>query len=114
MSVSNDILCFGLDVFLPGPDRKRIAKPYHYQLTFRRADQEQPGCLMIWEVRGGRQPYQLALEREENGTLRLHCTCADAVYRADQPNHRCKHMEGFVQAGMMLPQAQPVNLRASA
>jgi hypothetical protein len=69
---------------------------------------------MTWEVRGGRLPYQLSLEREANGCLRLHCTCADAVYRADLPNHRCKHMEGFVQAGLMLPQEQAVNLRASA
>jgi hypothetical protein len=114
MSINvNQPLCFGLDVLLPGPDRKRTAKAYHYHLTYRRADQHSPGCLMTWEVEGGRLPYQLALERGERGGLRIHCTCADAIFRGESEAHRCKHVEGFLQVGQMLP-ADHVNWRASA
>jgi hypothetical protein len=114
MSTHNhDALCIGLDVLLPGPDRKRTSKSYHYHLTFRRHQTEAPGCLMTWHVRGGRLPYQIALERQEHGTLRVHCTCADAIYRGEQPGHRCKHVEGFLQVGEVLPQER-VTLRASA
>jgi hypothetical protein len=109
----NNIMCFGLDVFLPGPDRKRTTTPYHYYLTYRRPELESPGCLMTWEVHGGRSPYQLALEREDGGTLQIHCTCADAVFRGDQPGHRCKHVAGFLQTRDLVPQSQ-VNWRASA
>ena len=38
---------------------------------------------MTWEVSGGRMPYQIALERDDAGSLRIHCTCADAVFRAE-------------------------------
>ena len=96
-------VCIGLDILLPGPDRKRTIGPYHFHLRYRRPDQQGPGCLMTWDVVGGRMPYQLALERQENGEVRIHCTCADTVYRGDQPGHRCKHMMGFLQTGMQLP-----------
>jgi hypothetical protein len=109
----NRTLCFGLDVLLPGPDRKRTSKAYHYRLTYRRGETQAPGCLMTWAVEGGRLPYQLALERKDDGSLCLHCTCADAVFRADLPGHRCKHIEGFLQAGELLPTA-PIIWRASA
>jgi hypothetical protein len=64
---------------------------------------------MTWEVHGGRQPYQIAVERQETGTLRLHCTCADAVFRADEEGRYCKHVSGFICAGDRLRrQAQTV------
>ena len=109
----HEVLCVGLDVLLPGPDRKRTAKAYHYHLTYRRGEAAEPGCLMLWEVRGGRSAYQIALERREQGALRIHCTCADAIYRGEQPGHRCKHVEGFLEASRILPLAG-VSLRASA
>jgi hypothetical protein len=114
MSASiNNPRCFGLDVLMPGPDRKRTAKAYHFRLTYRRADQLSPGCLMTWEVEGGRSSYQIALERKSDGLLHIHCTCADAVFRGDLPGHRCKHIEGFMQAGEVVP-ATDVIWRASA
>lgn len=106
-------LCIGLDVLLPGPDRKRSVATYHYHLRYRRPDQDTPGCLMTWDVVGGRMPYQLALERQEEGGLRIHCTCADAVYRGDQPGHRCKHVEGLLQLGEQMPTDQ-LTFRVSA
>jgi hypothetical protein len=106
-------ICIGLDVLLPGPDRKRTVAPYHFHLRYRRPEQDARGCLMTWDVVGGRMPYQLALERQEKGDLRIHCTCADAVYRGEQPGHRCKHVEGFLQAGLQLP-ATTISWRQSA
>jgi hypothetical protein len=110
---SNGPRCFRLDILMPGPDRKRTAKAYHFRLTHRRADQQSPGCLMTWEVEGGRSSYQIALERKNDGSLHIHCTCADAVFRGDLPGHRCKHIEGFLQAGELVP-ATDVIWRASA
>jgi hypothetical protein len=54
---------------------------------------------MTWEVSGGRMPYQIALERDETGTLRIHCTCADAVFRAEDEGRFCKHVRGLLQVG---------------
>ncbi len=55
------------------------------------------GCVMTWEVSGGRLPYQVALERTASGKLRWHCSCADAVYRGeDDPSHACKHVQGLM------------------
>jgi hypothetical protein len=56
--------------------------------------------VLAWEVSGGRSPYQIAVEREENGRLRLHCTCADAVFRAELEGRFCKHVLGFLQTGL--------------
>ena len=56
------------------------------------------GCVMAWEVSGGRGPYQVALERLSPGRMKWHCTCADAVYRGEQdPNHVCKHVTGLLE-----------------
>jgi hypothetical protein len=88
-----------LFTLLPGPDRKRGARPYRYRLTYRNADAEAVGCVMLWEVSGGRLDYQIALEREETGNLRCHCTCADAVYRAEDEGRFCKHIQGLLAFG---------------
>lgn len=84
---------------LPGPTRKRTPSRYRFVLIHRADDPAEAGCLMAWAVLGGRTAYQVALEREEGGTLRYHCTCADAVYRgADRP-HQCKHVRGLRKLG---------------
>ncbi len=110
----NHALCIGLDVLLPGPDRKRTSKAYHYHLTYRRPEPDALGCVMTWEVQGGRLPYQIALDCRDPEHLEIHCTCADAIYRGDQAGHRCKHVEGFLEFGRMLPGAEEPTLRRSA
>ena len=81
---------------LPGPTRKRTQSPYAFRLTYRNADPRGRGCALVWEVEGGRMIYQIALEREEGGGLRWHCTCADAVYRGeDFPDYQCKHVRAL-------------------
>jgi hypothetical protein len=84
-----------LILVLPGPDRKRSQRPYCYRLTYQNPEPGSVGCALLWEVTGGRMPYQIALERDEGGVLRLHCTCADAVYRAEDQGRFCKHVEGL-------------------
>lgn len=85
-----------ITMFLPGPDRKRRPSPYHYRVTYRNPDPSEPGCLMTWDVLGGREPYQIALERTDAGDTLWHCTCADAVYHGENdPGHRCKHVCGL-------------------
>jgi hypothetical protein len=84
---------------LPGPTRKRVPSAYRYQLTYRNPEPNRPGCVLLWDVHGGRQPYQIALEREPAGTLRWHCTCADAVYRGEDAPHTCKHVRGLQALG---------------
>ena len=91
-----------LSTLLPGPDRKRTPKVYSYRLTYRNPSEDSPGCVMTWAVYGGRMPYQIAVERQEAGQLRLHCTCADAVFRADLEGRFCKHVRGFLQVGMQM------------
>jgi hypothetical protein len=86
-----------LAALLPGPDRKRTPKLYLYRLTFRSADSEASGCVMNWDVQGGRMPYQIAVERREDRHLRVHCTCADAVFRREQEGRLCKHVQGFLE-----------------
>ena len=89
---------------LPGPDRQRTPKLYRYHLLYQEAEPVKPGCVRLWEVVGGRETYQIAIEREESGTIRYHCTCADAVFRGEtQPDHVCKHVKGFLQT--LKPQA---------
>lgn len=84
---------------LPGPDRKRSETLYTYRLTYRNPDTAAAGCAFIWEVSGGRSGYQIALERDPAGNLRLHCTCADAVFRAEEQGRFCKHVHGLLQLG---------------
>src|SRR5204863_8514545 len=82
---------------LPGPSRKRIQSCYGYRVLYRNPEEKATGCVLRWEVSGGRQAYQVALEREETGNLRLHCTCADAVYRAEAEGRCCKHVRRLLE-----------------
>ncbi len=84
---------------LPGPTRKRALSPYCYRLTYRNPDPGGRGCVLLWDVYGGRDTYQIALEREPAGGLRWHCTCADAVYRGEDAPHVCKHVRGLQALG---------------
>jgi hypothetical protein len=84
---------------LPGPTRKRTQSPYCYRLTYRNPHPGEPGCALLWEVAGGRMPYQIVLERSDRGELRWHCTCADAVYRGENAPHVCKHVRGLQALG---------------
>ena len=85
---------------LPGPTRKRTRSPYCFRLTYRNGNPREPGCALVWEVQGGRLTYQIAVERETNGSLRWHCTCADAVYRGeDFPDYQCKHVRALQTQG---------------
>lgn len=84
---------------LPGPTRKRIASPYCYRLTYQNDDPAATGCALLWDVMGGRDIYQVALERQANGQLRWHCTCADAVYRGENRREGCKHVRGLQAMG---------------
>ncbi len=91
---------------LPGPDRKRTAVSYHYRLSYRNPCPEAVGCVMTWEVSGGRLVYQVAVERTAVGGLRLHCTCADAVYRAENEGRFCKHIHGLLRLGTVPTEAR--------
>jgi hypothetical protein len=83
---------------LPGAHRKRSPGLYCYRVTYRNSDGNGSGCVMTWEVTGGRTAYQLALERITPGQMKWHCTCADSVYRGDvDPNHLCKHVTGLLE-----------------
>lgn len=84
-----------MTVTLPGTDRKRSPAAYSYQVTYRAPDAAAVGCVTTWAVRGGREPYQVALERTEAGSLHWHCSCADAAYRGDDRPHPCKHVAGL-------------------
>jgi hypothetical protein len=88
---------------LPGPDRKRSRSLYHYRLAYRTAYPEQSGCVALWEVIGGRMAYQVALERNDAGRFFWHCTCADAVYRAEEQGRVCKHVQGLLEFSAALP-----------
>ena len=99
---------------LPGPDRKRTGQWYQFRITHQDADPA-AGCAAVWEVAGGREAYQIAVERTPAG-LHWHCTCADAVYRgALDPRHQCKHVRGLLGlavAGGPAPRAGAVRLAA--
>jgi hypothetical protein len=87
-----------ISLVLPGPTRKRTPSPYHFRVTYRNPEPAEPGCVMTWDVLGGRETYQVALERTDGGDHRWHCTCPDAVYRGDGPApHRCKHVQGLLE-----------------
>ena len=97
---------------LPGPDRRRSQSLYHYRAVYRSARPGDAGCVAAWEVVGGRMAYQVALERDEAGRHHWHCTCADAVYRAEEQGRVCKHVEGLFTFGQPLP--RPTFVRRSA
>lgn len=80
---------------LPGPTRHRSASPYCYRLLHESSEPQEEGCLLLWEVFGGREIYHVALEREDSGDLHWHCSCADAVYRGDRRVTHCKHVRGL-------------------
>ncbi len=81
---------------LPGADRKRKPAAYSFRVTYRAPDPAEPGCVMTWQVAGGREPYQVALERLKSGRVRWHCSCADATYRGEDDHlHACKHVRGL-------------------
>jgi hypothetical protein len=101
-----------LFTLLPGPDRKRLARPYGYRLTYRNPEPDAAGCVMLWEVSGGRLHYQVALERDEAGSLRLHCSCADAVFRGEAEGRPCKHVRGLLEIGTRDPGTSPLSLGA--
>lgn len=84
---------------IPGPTRKRDPAPYCYRVVYESMEPHLPGCVLQWDVMGGRDIYQVALERQENGRLRWHCTCADAVYRGERRPGPCKHVRGLQTAG---------------
>lgn len=86
-----------LQTVLPGPDRKRCASEYRFRLTYRNHRTDEAGCVSVWEVTGGRLPYQIAVERVGADKLAWHCSCADAVYRGDDGGHRCKHVVGLLE-----------------
>jgi hypothetical protein len=95
---------------LPGPSRKRSEALYHYRLTYRNPRDDAVGCVMLWEVSGGRLPYQVALERDEAGSLHVHCTCADAIFRAEGEGRVCKHVQGLLQVSQRdAAHAQPLD-----
>jgi hypothetical protein len=97
---------------LPGPTRQRSLSPYWYQLVYRNLRTTEPGCALLWKVFGGREVYQIVLERDEAGTLHWHCTCADAVYRGEDAPHRCKHVQGLQAIGRRLAALPPPEARA--
>jgi hypothetical protein len=102
---------------LPGPNRKRLERAYIYRLKYLNLGQDKSGCLMTWEVEGGRLIYQIAVEREQGGGLRCHCTCADAIYRAEEEGRYCKHVRGFLnwyQANPGGGEALPTGVRLGA
>lgn len=104
MATATDNSTFCLTIRLPGPSRKRKPVDYHFRLLYWNPDPEVVGCVLLWEVQGGRMPYQIAVERAESGQLRLHCTCADAIFRAEREGRFCKHVRGFLSSGQTLQQ----------
>ena len=84
---------------VPGPSRKRTIQPYLFRVVHRSADPQEPGCALSCEVFGGRLSYKVDLERRENGFYRWHCTCADAVYRAENEGRHCKHIKAILALG---------------
>jgi hypothetical protein len=86
----------GFTLVLPGPSRKRVPSPYNFKLAYRNPGTAEAGCVAVWEVHGGREVYQIALERTERNELRWHCCCADSIYRQDdRQTHHCKHVRGL-------------------
>jgi len=89
---------------LPGPTRKRVHGLYQYRLIYRHPEPEAEGCLVLWQVTGGREVYQIALQRDERKQLHWHCTCADAIFRAENEGRHCKHVKALLSLGRSRPQ----------
>jgi hypothetical protein len=104
----------GLVTLLPGPDRKRQLKSYLYRLIYRNPLPGSVGCVSTWEVEGGRLVYQVSLERQDDGGLRWHCSCADAIYRGEEENRPCKHVIGLRKAGVEVPAWMGQDVRIGA
>lgn len=86
----------GFTLVLPGPSRKRLPSPYRFSAVYRSPEPFAPGCVAVWTVLGGREDYQIALERTEKNRLRWHCSCADSVFRQNElHSHQCKHIHGL-------------------
>jgi SWIM zinc finger len=81
---------------VPGPDRKRTPQLYNYRLSYLNPDPSAVGCILQWEVSGGRLGYQIAIERDEVGNLTPHCTCADSIFRAEEEGRLCKHIRALL------------------
>ena len=56
--------------------------------------------------------YQIALERDDAARHFWHCTCADAVFKAEEQGRVCKHVQGLLDFAPTLP--TPQFLRRSA
>ena len=57
----------------------------------------EPGCVVTWEVYGGREEYQISLERTAGGELLWHCTCPTRSTAATTTTpHYCKHVRGLI------------------
>lgn len=91
---------------LPGPTRQRSESVYEYRLVFCSQDLGRAGCHALWEVSGGREMYQIALEYDDRGQFIWHCTCADAIYRAAEQGRVCKHVQGLLATDSRLPRPQ--------
>jgi hypothetical protein len=81
---------------VPGPDRKRTPRLYTFRLTYLNTDPSAVGCILQWEVSGGRLGYQIAVERDDAGNLTPHCTCADSSFRAEEEGRLCKHIRALL------------------
>lgn len=54
--------------------------------------------MATWEVLGGREEYQISLEKTNDGEFLWHCCCPDSVYREEPHNkHICKHVRGLLE-----------------
>lgn len=83
-------------VNLPGPNRRRVPTVYDYVRTWHNPDRKAVGCLDVWEVHGGRDTYQIAVEQLAGGWRRWTCTCPAAVYTAEPLGRACKHVLGLL------------------
>jgi hypothetical protein len=93
----------------PGPDRKKTPTIYQYRMVYRDPT-AQSACRVLWEVTGGRTPYQIAVERVAGGDVAWHCTCPDAVYRGEKSaNHHCKHVRALIDCALASPAASSSN-----
>lgn len=80
---------------LTGPTRRQGQVPYLFHLIYRASGTKHLGCVLLWMIQGGREPYQIALERTEYGQMIWHCTCADFVYRRNREGCHCKHVNAL-------------------
>lgn len=85
-----------LQTMIPGPDRKRTDTVYVYRLVYEADDPKADGCLQLWLTAGGRDVYQVVLEKDRGRRL-WSCTCADHAFRGEAEDRRlCKHVRGLV------------------